>query len=326
MRKSLIAVLAVMALTLTGCSVGDSYDSLPQPCGTLSDNAAAAKIQSTGAFDTKPNITFPMPLHSKTLAAHTLIKGSGPKFFGDQMIKFDYTALNAANGKVYSSSKYDGTDPVFQSFTKDTQIEVCKALTGASEGSRVAILIPAAIAHKNQGDASAGIGANDDIILTIDLIKVYYPRAIGQINPLPGGLGNIIRTVSGQPSWQQATGSAPKSLVLFNSITSANEQTVAKGDTVTLQYIGFNWATGTTFDSSWTSGPVQMKLDSSNQLIKGFVSALLNGRDGKPTHVGDEITAVIPPSLGYGSEIKSGIPANSTLVFIIDILGTEKAK
>jgi len=32
---------------------------------------------------------------------------------------------------------------------------------------------------------------------------------------------------------------------------------------------------------------------------------------------------VIPPSLGYGSSAKPGIPANSTLVFDIDLLGVQ---
>ena len=39
--------------------------------------------------------------------------------------------------------------------------------------------------------------------------------------------------------------------------------------------------------------------------------------------VGSQIVAVIPPSLGYGSQAQGTIPANSTLVFVVDILGIQ---
>jgi len=39
--------------------------------------------------------------------------------------------------------------------------------------------------------------------------------------------------------------------------------------------------------------------------------------------VGGRRELVIPPSLGYGSSAQPGIPANSTLVFDIDLLGVQ---
>jgi peptidylprolyl isomerase len=36
--------------------------------------------------------------------------------------------------------------------------------------------------------------------------------------------------------------------------------------------------------------------------------------------VGSRRELIIPPSLGYRSEAQPGIPANSTLVFVIDLL------
>jgi peptidylprolyl isomerase len=41
--------------------------------------------------------------------------------------------------------------------------------------------------------------------------------------------------------------------------------------------------------------------------------------------VGSQVLAVIPPGDGYGDQASESIPANSTLVFVIDILGVDKA-
>jgi FKBP-type peptidyl-prolyl cis-trans isomerase len=325
LRKSLVAVLAVLSLALTGCAAPSDYASLKPVCGSASDSSTVDKVQAVGNFGTKPTVTFPAPLSSKTIVSHVISAGTGPKFVGNQIIKFNYVALNAATGKAFSSTKYDGTDAVIQSFGPSQQINFCKALAGVPEGSRVAVLIPAKMAHGNQGDSTAGLGANDDVIFVMDLVKVYYPRAIGQIQPQVDGAPTIIRTVSGQPSVQIPGRPAPTKLELFNTITSSNPQTVSLGDTVTLQYSGFLWKGGTQFDSSWSNAPVQWKLTETG-FIKGFVKALTESRNGKAPHVGDEIMAIIPPGDGYGATAQGAIPANSTLVFVIDILGTESTK
>ena len=52
-------------------------------------------------------------------------------------------------------------------------------------------------------------------------------------------------------------------------------------------------------------------------IVPGLATAL------KGATVGSQILAVIPPSDGYGSTATGQIPANSTLVFVVDILGID---
>ena len=40
--------------------------------------------------------------------------------------------------------------------------------------------------------------------------------------------------------------------------------------------------------------------------------------------VGSQIIAVIPPDMAYGATGQGSVPANATLVFIVDILGIVK--
>jgi len=51
------------------------------------------------------------------------------------------------------------------------------------------------------------------------------------------------------------------------------------------------------------------------QVIPGFADALIGQQ------VGSQIGVIIPPSQGYGDQGNSQIPANSTLFFVIDVLG-----
>jgi peptidylprolyl isomerase len=101
-------------------------------------------------------------------------------------------------------------------------------------------------------------------------------------------------------------------------------QTLKKGDgpevtgeqPVRVHYTGVAWGEDEPFDSSWDSQPASMTLDG---VVPGFAQAL----EGQT--VGSQVLVVIPPELGYGDQEQGSIPANSTLVFVIDILGLDQA-
>jgi len=39
--------------------------------------------------------------------------------------------------------------------------------------------------------------------------------------------------------------------------------------------------------------------------------------------VGSRVLIIAPPSLAYGASAQGGIPANSTLAFVVDVLGVD---
>ncbi len=88
---------------------------------------------------------------------------------------------------------------------------------------------------------------------------------------------------------------------------------VAANDVITVQYSGWLWD-GTAFDSSWTNGtPFQTQIGTKS-VIEGWDKGLIGQT------VGSQVLLVIPPSLGYGDQESGTIPANSTLIFVVDIL------
>jgi peptidylprolyl isomerase len=86
-------------------------------------------------------------------------------------------------------------------------------------------------------------------------------------------------------------------------------------DFVEVHYDGRLAATGEPFDSSYEGGePVTFRL---NQVIPGWTEGL---QKMKP---GDHFMFWIPADLAYGSEERGPIPANSDLMFRVELLGVE---
>jgi FKBP-type peptidyl-prolyl cis-trans isomerase len=91
-------------------------------------------------------------------------------------------------------------------------------------------------------------------------------------------------------------------------------------DTVTVHYRGTFAVSGQTFDSSYDRNePFTASLD---RFVKGW-------QEGIPgMKVGSRRRLIVPPELGYGSkDVKMGnvvIPANSMLVFDLEVLATKR--
>lgn len=80
---------------------------------------------------------------------------------------------------------------------------------------------------------------------------------------------------------------------------------------VTAHYTGWT-INGKKFDSSRGGTPVAFRL---SDLIEGWIVAM------QRMCVGDKWKIYIPSELGYGRYSQPGIPANSTLIFEIELLG-----
>jgi FKBP-type peptidyl-prolyl cis-trans isomerase len=89
--------------------------------------------------------------------------------------------------------------------------------------------------------------------------------------------------------------------------------TAVIGDTVTVNYVG-TLTDGTKFDSSYDRGqPFSFRIGA-GQVISGWEQGVPGMR------VGGKRRLTIPPSLAYGSAARGPIPANSTLLFDVDLV------
>jgi peptidylprolyl isomerase len=124
--------------------------------------------------------------------------------------------------------------------------------------------------------------------------------------PLPSALKT-------EPKVSPPTGAPPKTLVVKDLIKGTGPAVTSTNQTLTVQYVGKVYKTGKVFDASWTDGSGQPTALPLSGVIPGWQKGLIGMK------VGGRRELIIPPSDGYGSTAQAKIPANSTLVFVIDL-------
>lgn len=147
----------------------------------------------------------------------------------------------------------------------------------------------------------------------INLIPTIYPTQTPQpptatpaiINQQEASAGasmdNIIKTADGLQIQDQVVGTGKE---------------VKSGDTVTVNYLG-TLENGTKFDSSYDRNTPFTTQIGVGQVIKGWDEGIVGMK------VGGKRKLTIPSSLGYGSQATGSIPANSTLIFEVELLSVK---
>jgi FKBP-type peptidyl-prolyl cis-trans isomerase len=117
-----------------------------------------------------------------------------------------------------------------------------------------------------------------------------------------------------EPTIKSPGGTPPKKLVVKNLIVGTGPALTKPSQTITLAYVGALYANGKVFDSSFKDVPSTHTI---TQAASGFVPGFEQGLLGMK--VGGRRELIIPPSLAYGNKKQGSIPANSTLIFIVDL-------
>jgi len=118
--------------------------------------------------------------------------------------------------------------------------------------------------------------------------------------------------LSGASRGMAGTGAPPTGLVTQDVVVGSGPAATPT-DTVEVRYSGTLYSDGTLFDSSWSRGtdPVRFAL---KDVVPGFA----RGIEGMQP--GGRRVIVIPAELGYGARGTGPIPANATLVFVVDLV------
>lgn len=310
-------VVASLAAALTGCS-GGSTGAAAGCTPKASAGTASESVTASGRFGTEPTVKFPTPTHVNTVQVSEILPGHGAPLSAAQEVSTEVTFLNATTGAVVLKSDYTGSAPA-KFVIKSVQITGLRtALVCAQVGERLAAVLPASQAIP-ASSRPTGLSATDSVVAVIDIRDAYLARANGVNQVMGNGLPAVVLGADGRPGITLPEDVPPSTLRVAN-LKSGSGATIKTGDTAVIQYTGVIWkpedpSNGSVFDSSWASGSPVDVVVKKGQTVPGLVTALAGQK------VGSQVLAILPPSQAYGSQSTSTIPANATLVFVVDILG-----
>ncbi|GIG28479.1 FKBP-type peptidyl-prolyl cis-trans isomerase [Cellulomonas marina] len=314
--RKIVAAGGVLTLGLVavvaGCSADDGTDGASaSPSSSASatadtsaaDQAALEQVVVEGEPGAAATVTLPeTPFTVGDVAARILTPGTGETLEEGQIVALDSTWVSGEDGSALGSTHDEGGAPE-QLVLDGTSLPTAfvEALVGQQVGVRALLAIP--------GEPTRVA------VVDIPSAQTVPDRAEGTAVTPPEGLPTVTLAEDGAPSIEPVAGDPPTTLVSQDLITGTGP-VVAETDTVIAHYSGWLWD-GTSFDSSWERGtPASFSLQ---QVVQGWTQGLA----GKT--VGSQVLLVIPPDLGYGAEDNGDIPGGSTLVFVVDLLGTVPA-
>ncbi|MEU6342540.1 FKBP-type peptidyl-prolyl cis-trans isomerase [Streptomyces sp. NPDC046977] len=324
-RRSLLLAVPAGLLTLAGC--GDDKSDKVKPGASPSDagSAPAATVNIVSGplpditagtkFGEKPTVAKGPGEPSSDLAVKTLIAGKGAVVAKGDFLQANYLGQIWSTAKVFDNSYDRGAPAIFPIGVGQVIPGWDKALVGKKVGDRVELAIPPALGYGAQGNAQAGIKGTDTLVFVVDVVNTFGGKSSAQGKAVAQGnaaLPKVGTNTDGQaPSIDVPKAAAPAKLVSEYVIEGTGAE-VKAADNLLVQYKGVLWDGGKEFDSTYSRG--QLANFSLQQVIKGWQDGLAGKK------VGSRVLLVVPPAQGYGDKAQSGIPANSTLVFTVDIL------
>ena len=338
-RRSVLFAVPALMLTAAGCGKDDNKSgsaasksptgsATPTPSASATPTAPAkAKIVSGPlpgitagtAFNTKPTVAKGTGKPSTNLAVKAVIPGSGPAIVSGDYVRVNYLGQIWDTAKVYDTSF--GHAPYAIALGQAKVIPgLDQALVGQKLNSRVELAIPPALGYGSTGYAQAGIKGTDTLVFVVDILEHFTGKdsAKGKVVPQnDASLPKVATNTDGKiPAITLAKGAKAPTKLVSNYVLEGNGPVVKGTDTLLVQYQGVLWDGGKSFDSSY----------SRNQLtdfaLSQVIPAWTQGLTGKK--VGSRVLVVAPPALAYKDQPPSGsgIPANATLIFTVDILAT----
>jgi peptidylprolyl isomerase len=289
-----LSAAAVAALLLAGCSSSPTPTASPSAsaaadlCSSVASGGDAVKaVKVTGDVGSEASATFDKPLSVSKIQRTVVTQGTGQKVKAGDLVQYALTAYNTETGAKLGSVGYKKGEVLPSQISADSPLG--QVFGCAPVGTRVVAAFPSTETAPGE-------------VYVLDLLKVVPAKAWGaDQSASTAGLPTVKLAKDGEPS--------------IVTLKKGDGETVASGDQVLVQYKGVLWPDGKEFDSSWKRGtPASFQ---TTGVVKGFQKAL----EGQT--VGSQVLVVIPPADGYGTTAQGSIPANSTLVFVVDILGTQ---
>ncbi|MEV4555650.1 FKBP-type peptidyl-prolyl cis-trans isomerase [Kitasatospora sp. NPDC049285] len=286
------------------------------PVPPIKDNAKVLPTVA-GDFGSKATITVPKEAADGSFVVKELSAGNGAKVEKGHWVSVDFTAMDWNTGKeIQGSYDQDGKPQLYQADSGKLIAALDKAVTGHKAGSRLLVVAPPAAAFGSAGSSGMGVGGTDNLVFVLDIRNSTAPDAVlsGDMTPPPADFPKVKDNGKKPFDITPVAGAADPTELKSHVLIQGKGRKIASGEKVVVQYTGALYKDGKKFDSSLDRGQAFSFVTGGGGVIEGWDK----GVTGQT--VGSRIELVIPASLAYKDQANNGIPANSTLVFVIDIL------
>lgn len=321
----LLTVLLPAGLALAACG-GDDDERL----------SGFKAVSISGAAGEAPKLDWKGQMEPGKKQTKVLEEGDGPELAKDDQVLVNYlvgngwthkTAIDTYGDKAGGTLAKVGT-PVEPQQIPDllTRAVLDEIKPGMTIGTRLAVTVNSKdLISEYLGDASVSayfagldIGNEDGLVVVADLVAKPLAAPDGAAAAKPAWAPKVVEK-KGEPVSLDFTGTPkPGKKLQVASLVKGTGTPVKAGDVVAVNYLGQLQKAKAPFDESYSKDELfgAVISDDFGTVVKGWSKALV----GVP--VGSRVIMEIPPDLGYGATAQGeDIPANSTLYFVVDVLG-----
>jgi peptidylprolyl isomerase len=303
------ATVLVLALTATACG-SEAKKKEAEP--SLRD-----KITVSGDFGEKPTIKIDSPLKVPETTSWTLEPGKGDKVGPEATTILALSLADARTGKTVISTHDEGQRPLEVKLGDQVFPSLAKSLAGKAAGSRVLVASTPDDAYGEKGAPQIGIKSGDSIVMVADVLSTDPTKILdgptGATNAPPATAPRIVEQ-DGDLKGLDFTGLQKTKKFTAIQLREGTGPTIGTPDRIAADYMGQVWGAKQPFNNTYGKEPARFSIG-----LGGVIPAWDKGLAGLKE--GARVMLICPPDSAYGSAKQPGIPANSTLVFVIDVLG-----
>ncbi|KQT94644.1 hypothetical protein ASG49_07330 [Marmoricola sp. Leaf446] len=304
------ALLCALTLTVSACGSSEQQEESAD---------LRSQVDVSGDFGKAPEVDFSAPLEVTESASWTEEKGDGDPIGQASTAVLQLTLLDGRTGEKAISTFDRGQTPLQVSLTEQFLPSLAEALVGARAGSRLVVASTPEDAYGAGGSPQIGIKGGDPVVMVADVL------ATDPTDVLDGPTGDEVQPPTGSPTLVEREGvptgfevparaKKPTRLQVVPLREGTGDE-VEDPDRVTVNYLGAVWKGEEPFDQSYDKEPTTFSIGL-GAVIKCWDEGLVGQKEGA------RVMLVCPPDTAYGNTAQGDdIPARSTLVFVIDVLG-----
>jgi peptidylprolyl isomerase len=321
-RRRLPTALLTCLMLLPVAACGSSSDDTAKAGASVDTGDAIKGLKVSGKFGADPVLKVDPAVTASKPETEVITAGKGDPVQSGKKAMFNiYLAKGSDGTKLYSDVERGTPQQVTMADDQFFKV-IIKGLVGKPQGSRVAIAATVADVWGAAGAPQLKLKKTDTVVFVLDVLSVE-PSTV-----LDAPKGKTVAAPAGAPSVKESGGKVtgidfskapkkPPTKLQVIPLVQGTGPTVPAGRLVTFNYYGAVWGSKKPFDSSFSRGaPTPFGVG-----VHGLIPAWDQAIPG--LKVGSRVLIEAPAKYAYGDKAQASIPKNSTLVFVVDVLGAD---